>query len=98
MTSMSAAALVTAAELACVDAAGLGELSARLLGRIEQDRREIDWRDTRIEKLTFEMAQLKRAKFGRKSKQFNAEQKALFDEAVDADIAALEDQLMPQTG
>jgi transposase len=90
---MSAAALVTAAELACLEAAGLGELGARLLGRIEQDRREIDWRDTRIEKLTFEMAQLKRVKFGKKSEQLNAEQKALFDEAVDADIAALEEQL-----
>jgi hypothetical protein len=42
---MSAAALVTAAELAYLEAAGLGEPDARLLGRIEQGRREIDWRD-----------------------------------------------------
>ena len=39
------------------------------------------------------MAQLKRVKFGQKTEQLNAEQRALFDEAVDADIAALEDQL-----
>ncbi len=39
------------------------------------------------------MAQLKRVKFAAKSEQLDARQKALFDEAVDADIAALEVQL-----
>ena len=90
---MSEATPITAAELAALEAAGLGELGARLLRRIEHDRQEIDWRDARLEKLTFEMAQLKRLKFGKKSEQFDAEQKALFDEAVDADIAATEDRL-----
>jgi transposase len=87
------APLISAAELASLEAAGLGELGAKLLQRLDHVHREIDWRDARIEKLTFEMAQLKRVKFGKKSEQLNAEQKALFDEAVDADIAALEDQL-----
>ena len=49
-------------------------------------RHEIDWRDARIEKLTFD---LKRIKFGKKSEQLDAEQRALFDQA---DIAAIEDQ------
>ena len=66
---------------------------AKLLQRLDHAHREIDRRDAGVEKLTFEMAQLKRVKFGKKSEQLNAEQKALFDEAVDADIAALEDQL-----
>ena len=39
------------------------------------------------------MAHLKRMKFGVKSEQLNAQQKALFEEAIDADIAALEAQL-----
>jgi transposase len=39
------------------------------------------------------MVQLKHMKFGKKSEQLDAEQKALFDEAVDADIAATEDRL-----
>ncbi len=90
---MLAASPITATELAALQAAGLGELGARLLQRIERDRREIGWRDAKLEKLTFEMAQLKRVKFGKKSEQLDAEQKALFDEAVDADIAAIEAQL-----
>jgi hypothetical protein len=39
------------------------------------------------------LALLKRLKFGKRSEQLDAEQKALFDEAVDADIAATEDRL-----
>ena len=84
---------ITADELAALQAAGLGDLGARLLQRIERDRQEIDWRDAKLEKLTFEMAQLKRMKFGKRSEQLDAEQKVLFDEAVDADIAATEDRL-----
>jgi transposase len=84
---------LSAAELASLQAAGLGELGARLLKQLTHAQHEISWRDARIEKLTFEMAQLKRVKFGAKSEQLDAQQKALFDEAVDADIAALEEQL-----
>ena len=84
---------ITADELAALQAAGLGDLGVRLLQRIERYRQEIDWRDAKLEKLTFEMAQLKRMKFGKRSEQLDAEQKALFDEAVDADIAATEDRL-----
>ena len=80
---------ITADELAALDAARLGELGAKLLLRIEHDRKEIDWRDARLEKLSFEMAQLKRKKFGKKSKQLDAEQRALFDEAIDADSRSL---------
>ncbi len=35
--------LITADELAALQAAGLGDLGSRLLQRIEQDRHEIDW-------------------------------------------------------
>ena len=79
-----------------LEAAGLGHIGAKvraLLDRQAHDRHEIEWRDAKIEKLTFEMAQLRRVKFGKKSEQLDAEQKALFDEAVDADLAALEAQL-----
>jgi transposase len=40
-----------------------------------------------------EIAQLKRMKFDRSSEQLSAEQRALFDEAVDGDIAAIDEQL-----
>jgi len=39
--------------------------------------REIAWRDAKIDKLTFEVAQLRRLKFDRSSDQLNAEQCAL---------------------
>jgi hypothetical protein len=44
---------ITADELAALQAAGLGDLGVRLLQRIERDRQEIDWRDVKLEKLTF---------------------------------------------
>ncbi len=61
--------------------------------RIEHDRQEIDRRDVKLEKLWFEIAQLRRLKFGKKSEQLDAEQRALFDETLDADIAAAQAQL-----
>ncbi|WP_395688820.1 IS66 family transposase [Caenimonas koreensis] len=84
---------LSAAELALLEAAGLGELGARLLKQLAHAQHEISWRDARIEKLSFEMAQLKRMKFAATSEHLNAQQRALFDESVDADIAALEEQL-----
>jgi transposase len=87
------ASLISATELACLEAAGLGALGTRLMEQLDHARREIDWRDAKLQKLTFEMAQLKRVKFGRKSEQLDAEQRALFDEAIDADIAAVEARL-----
>lgn len=90
---MAVAASLSAEDLASLEAAGLGHIGAKVLAQLARDRHEIEWRDARIEKLSFEMAQLRRIKFGKKSEQLNAEQKALFDEAVDADLAALEGQL-----
>jgi transposase len=72
------------------DAEQLRELMRALLTRRD---REITWRDAKIDKLTFELAQLKRLKFDRSSEQMSAEQRALFDEAVDGDIAAIDEQL-----
>jgi transposase len=77
-----------------LDADQLRELTRTLLTRHD---REIIWRDAKIDKLTFELAQLKRLKFDRSSErmgeQMSAEQRALFDEAVDGDIAAIDEQL-----
>ena len=87
---------LSAEDIASLEAAGLAHIGAKLQALMEgqaRDRHEIEWRDAKIEKLTFEMAQLRRVKFGKKSEQLNAEQKALFDESVDTDLAALEAQL-----
>jgi transposase len=80
-------------QLKALSESELRELAGALLARVNSQAQEISWRDVKIEKLTFEMAQLRRLKFGVKSEQLDAAQKALFDEAVDADIAALELEL-----
>lgn len=71
----------------------LRELTRTLLANRGRDAHEIAWRDAKIDKLTFELAQLKRLKFDRVSERMDAEQRALFDEAVDGDIAAIDEQL-----
>jgi len=53
----------------------------------------IRWKEQRIMLLTHEMAVLKRWKFGRSREGLNAEQLPLFDETIDADMAAIEMEL-----
>ena len=55
--------------------------------------REILYRQTKIDQLTHEMALLKRWKFGRSREQLDSAQASLLDEAIDADIAAIEEEL-----
>jgi transposase len=71
----------------------LRTLVSQLLDRTGRDANEIVWRDATISKLTFEIAQLKRLRYDKKSEQLDAHQRALFDEAMQADIAAIEAQL-----
>lgn len=86
-------AQIDTAKLDELDAEQLRELTRALLARSERESREITWRDVKIDKLTFEVAQLRRLKFDRSSEQMSAEQRTLFDEAVDGDIAAIDEQL-----
>jgi transposase len=76
-----------------LDVGQLRELMRTLLANRGRDAHEIAWRDAKIDKLTFELAQLKRLKFDRVSERMDAQQRALFDEAVDGDIAAIDEQL-----
>ena len=55
--------------------------------------REILYRQAKIDQLTHEMALLKRWKFGRSREQLDSTQASLLDEAVDADIAAIGEEL-----
>ena len=54
---------------------------------------DILYRQAKIDKLTHELATLKRWKFGRSSELLNAGQVSLLDETIDADIAAIEQEL-----
>lgn len=71
---------------------------------LERQAQEIVWRDAKLEKVNFELARLKRWKFGARTEAMSAEQRSLFQEALAEDEAALLAQLaalqaaMPETG
>jgi len=85
----------------------LRALTAQLIQRVETLDHQVDTlgktvetmgkkinRDqTVIEKLTHEIAQLKRLKFAKRSEQMNPEQASLLDDLIDTDIAAIEAEL-----
>ena len=74
----------------------IGAHESQLLKRdetIARKDREIVYRQTKIDQLTHEMAVLERWKFGRSREQLNQAQASLLDEAIDADIAAIEQEL-----
>ena len=86
--------------LASLSALELREMVTGLMARITQrdetiasKNREITYRQTKIDQLTHEMAVLKRWKFGRSREQLDSAQASLLDEAIDADIAAIELEL-----
>jgi transposase len=78
----------------------LRAFAAQLLSQVETMGRTVETmgkkinRDqTVIEKLTHEIAQLKRLKFAKRSEQMNPEQASLLDDLIDTDIAAIEAEL-----
>lgn len=61
--------------------------------RLDSATQAIQWRDAKIEQITFELARLKAWRFGAKSERMTAEQRELFAETLAADQASLEEQL-----
>lgn len=61
--------------------------------QIASQAKAIQFRDARIERITFELARLKAWKFAAKTERMNAEQRELFEETLAADQASLEAQL-----
>lgn len=78
--------VITADNTDTLDASQLRELVARL-------RADVLHKQTLIEKLTHENAVLKRLKFAAQSERFNAEQRSLLEEALDADLQAVSDEI-----
>lgn len=68
-------------------------LAAQLLSQVETMGKKINRDQTVIEKLTHEIAQLKRFKFAKRSEQLNPEQASLLDDLIDTDNAAIEAEL-----
>ena len=60
---------------------------------IASQAQAIQWRDAKIERITFELARLKAWKFGARTARRNAEQRELFEETAAADEASLQAQL-----
>lgn len=83
----------TAAQLENLSESQLRELSAQLLVQLASKDREIVYRQTKIDKLTHEIATLKRNQFGKRSEQLGTEQRSLLDETIEADLAAIEEEL-----
>ena len=99
--------MIDAAQLNQLDAQQLREVVRSLMSdmaskdaEIERRDREIAFKQALIDKINHEMAVLKRLKFAAKSEHFNAEQKSLLQETIDADLAALQaelDRVVPDT-
>jgi len=89
------------AELHDLDAPQLRELVQSLLAKVEGKDRELAFKQATIDKITHEMAVLKRLKFAAKSEHYSAEQKSLIEDDVDADLEALArelDKFAPEAG
>lgn len=61
--------------------------------RIAADHRAIVYKDSRIEALTAEIKRLQRVQFAARTEKMDPDQRALFDETLSADIAAVEAEL-----
>jgi transposase len=73
-------------DIDALDAAQLRQLAARLLT-------EVRHKDALVDKLTHENAVLKRLKFAAQSERFNAEQRSLLEETLDADLQAVAEEI-----
>lgn len=85
--------MIESPELSALNEAELRALAARLLD-------EVRFKQAAIDKLTHEMAVLKRLKFAARSEVFRGEQQSLLEEAIEADLEAVAqelEQLSPTT-
>lgn len=103
---------LSAQDLQGLSPSSLTEIAGQMLARIgEQNKfidqqsqrlaerdREIKFKDTKLEKVIFELARLKANRFGAKTERMSAEQRRLFEEAMAEDQASLEAQLKALQG
>ena len=78
--------VIAAHELDTLNEQQLREFAARLMAEVRHKQALID-------KLTHEMAVIKRLKFAATSERFNPEQRSLLEEDTDADLQALSDEI-----
>lgn len=69
-----------------------------LMNKVAQQGHAISEKDFKIKALAHELAYYRRLRFGKKSESLSGEQRELFEEMVDADLAALEDEQLGLQG
>ncbi len=87
------AGMIDTVQLQGMNADQLRALAMELMSEVRARDSELRLKDTRIAQLTHEMAVLKRWKFAARSEKLPAEQQSLLDEAIDADLIAIEHEL-----
>jgi transposase len=85
--------VIDTTDLSQLDAPQLREMVSSLMSTVVAKDREIAFKQATIDKITHEMAVLKRLKYVARSEAFNAEQRSLLEETIDADLAALQAEL-----
>ena len=85
--------MIATTDLSQLDAPQLRKMVSSLLSTVVAKDREIAFKQATIDKITHEIAVLKRLKFAARSEAFNAEQRSLLEETIDADLAALQAEL-----
>lgn len=88
-----------------LDVQQLRALAERLMSEVAERNAQIARNDqalrfkqTHIDQLTQELALYKRWRYGRRSEQLNAAQASLLDETMDADMAAIEEEVLALQG
>lgn len=96
---MDLSALHTTSDIESLRSLALGIIGTQLTqiesrdAEIQAHRRENHYKQTRIDALTAEISRLRRVQFAARSEAMNPEQRSLFDDAITADIAAVEAEL-----
>ena len=85
--------MLNPAQLDHLTAEELRKLVQGLTLHVARQDHELHWRQTKIDKLTHELAIHKRWRFGVKAEHWPVAQARLFEETADADIAAMESEL-----
>jgi transposase len=85
--------MVNVEELQSLTELQLRELTRDLIEKVAEQQRDIVFKTTKIEQLTYERARYRRLRFDRSSERLDAAQASLLDEALDADLAAIEEEL-----
>ena len=87
-------------DLDTLSAEELRDLTRGLLAQVQElascqarQEQELAWRQAKIDKLTHELALHKRWRFGARTEQWSSEQARLFEETLEADVAAIEQEL-----